>query len=299
MLDKSDAPYRERMNDGFDSALGGKTVRFGAISAIDVELELAKLPPYPAGDEARLAVWRAKKITSTTKETREYLARLFGATCHLCEQPIDMTLPVEHPGAPQIDHLTPKSAGGSYTWGNVALAHRTCNSSKNDLRAGVREPAIYRQKLADALFIHEGSAAIALLRARDLQEDLDESKRVLRLGDRPTGRARLGMTELEWEDCRAEVEQEIATAAPAAAAAWLRYAEARARLGYPKARSRKIDRPLHGERDELDAVTDRMQEKLAARRADGDEMVFRLRSTINLLERTQIMLDEDLELDAD
>ncbi|UBQ02764.1 HNH endonuclease [Curtobacterium sp. TXMA1] len=229
------------MNDRGDITLGGKTVRLSAVPAIDVELEIAKLPPYPAGDEARLAVWRAKKITSTAKETREYLARLFSATCHLCDQPIDMTLPVEHPGAPQIDHLTPKSAGGSYTWGNVALAHRTCNSSKNDLRAGAREPAIYRQKLADALFIHESSAAVALRRARDAQEALDESKRTLRLGDRPTGRARLRMTDLEWEDYRPEVEREIAEAGPAAAAAWARYAEARARWCYPKARSRKID----------------------------------------------------------
>ncbi|WP_263480168.1 hypothetical protein [Curtobacterium sp. TXMA1] len=42
-----------------------------------------------------------------------------------------------------------------------------------------------------------------------------------------------------------------------------------------------------------------MQEKLAARRADGDEKVFRLRGTINLLERTRIMLDEDLGFVAD
>lgn len=269
-----------------------------AVDAIDVELEIEKLPPYPVGDEARLAVWRAKKITTSAKETREYLARLFGATCHLCEQPIDMTLPADHPGAPQVDHLDAKSAGGSYTWGNVALAHRTCNSSKNDLRGGVRPPEVYRQKLADALFIHERSAAIAMRHARDAQEELDGSRGTLRLGDRPSGRARLRMTEHEWEEYRVEVEQEIATAERAAAAAWLRYTETRARLGYPRARSRKIDQAIHNERDELDAVTTRMQEKLAARRADGDEMIFRLRSTINLLERTQIMLDEDLGVPA-
>ncbi|WP_434769960.1 HNH endonuclease [Curtobacterium flaccumfaciens] len=278
--------------------------RFGtwpitAIPAIDVELENERLPPYPAGDDARLAVWRAKKITTAAKETREYLARLFGATCHLCEQPIDMSLPLEHPGAPQIDHLEPQSAGGSYAWGNVALSHRTCNSSKNDLRAGIREPAIYRQKLADALFIHERSAAITMLRAHDAQEALDDAKAALRLGDRPTGRARLGMTEFEWEEYRPGVERGIAAAAPAADAAWARYTETRARLDYPKARSRKIDHAIHDERDDLDAVTVRMKEKLAARRAEGDEMVFRLRSTINLLERTQIMLDEDLGIDVD
>ncbi|OII18172.1 hypothetical protein BIV03_04085 [Curtobacterium sp. MCBA15_016] len=278
--------------------------RFGvwpvvAVDAIDVELEIEKLPPYPADDEERLAVWRAKKITTTAKETREYLARLFGATCHLCEQPIDMTLQAAHPGAPQVDHLDVKSAGGSYTWGNVALAHRTCNSSKNDLRGGVRPPEVYRQKLADALFIHERSAAIAMLRARDAQEALDESKRILRLGDRPSGRARLNITEFEWDEYRVELEREMAAESSAAEAAWGRYAETRARLEYAKARSRKIDQTLHDERDELDGVMTRMQEKLAARVADGDIMTDRLRGTINLLERTQIMLDEDLGLDVD
>lgn len=277
--------------------------RFGvwaivAVDAIDVELEIEKLPPYPAGDEARLAVWRAKKITTTAKETREYLARLFGATCHLCEQAIDMSLPAAHPGAPQVDHLDVKSAGGSYTWGNVALAHRTCNSSKNDLRGGVRPPEVYQQKLADALFIHERSAAIAMLRAHDAQEALDGSRATLRLGDRPSGRARLNMTEFEWEEYRVELERQMAAESSAAEAAWGRYAETRARLGYPRVRSRKIDQVIHDERDELGAVRTRMQEKLAARRADGDEMVFRLRSTINVLERTQIMLDEDLGIPA-
>ena len=32
--------------------------------------------------------------------------------------------------APSIDHLIPVSDGGAHTWDNVALAHRTCNSTR-------------------------------------------------------------------------------------------------------------------------------------------------------------------------
>lgn len=33
---------------------------------------------------------------------------------------------------PSIDHIRPVSKGGTHTWGNVQLAHRRCNSNKND-----------------------------------------------------------------------------------------------------------------------------------------------------------------------
>ncbi len=32
---------------------------------------------------------------------------------------------------PSIDHVVPLSRGGTHTWGNVALAHRMCNSVKS------------------------------------------------------------------------------------------------------------------------------------------------------------------------
>jgi 5-methylcytosine-specific restriction endonuclease McrA len=282
------------MSDGFDLMMGGRMVHFSTVPAIDIQLKRDKLPPYPAGDEARLAVWRAKKITTTPKETREYLADLFGATCHLCEQPIDMNVPSKHPGAPQIDHLVPKSSDGSYTWGNVALAHRTCNSSKNDLRGGVRDPAIYRQKLADALFIHDGSAAIALERALHRQRSYDETASLLPFGDKSAGRKKLGMTEGEWVVYRADLEADLADERPELDALWADYATARARLGWPESTTRTVDPRMHDERPDIDAVLTRMQEKLAARHAEGDGMTMRLRGTINLLQRTQILLDEDL-----
>ena len=32
--------------------------------------------------------------------------------------------------AASIDHLIPISAGGGYTWANVAIAHKRCNSQR-------------------------------------------------------------------------------------------------------------------------------------------------------------------------
>lgn len=266
-----------------------------AVPAIDVELANEKLPPYPADDEARLEVWRAKRITTTAKETREYLAALFGARCHLCTQPIDMTLPRAHPGAPEIDHLVPTSAGGMNTWGNVALAHRTCNSSKNDLRGGVRDAAIYQQKLADALFIYERSAAIAMLRARELQQELDYGFSIIEIGGAPAGREHLGLTQSGWLRYKAGLEERLGNERVAVDAAWTEYAETRSRLGYPATGDHDVDEAIRDERPELDAVERRLQEKLAARLSDGGEMVHRLRGTIDLLERTQAMLDGDLD----
>lgn len=55
--------------------------------------------------------------------------------CSLCGEPIDMGLSGNHRDGPTIDHRIPRSRGGQvYDQGNVALAHKRCNSSKrNDL----------------------------------------------------------------------------------------------------------------------------------------------------------------------
>lgn len=37
---------------------------------------------------------------------------------------------------PSIDHIIPISKGGSHTWDNVQLAHRQCNSIKNNKKGG-------------------------------------------------------------------------------------------------------------------------------------------------------------------
>lgn len=74
-----------------------------------------------------------------------------GTPCTLCGHPIDYTLPLlnsdgsYNPGAPSIDHTTPRHHGGS-TWDadNLQPAHHYCNSRKQD-----RTPAAQRNHSRD------------------------------------------------------------------------------------------------------------------------------------------------------
>lgn len=66
--------------------------------------------------------------------------------CALCGQPVDKTLPYTDPGAPEVDEIVPVSRGGDpLAWGNVQLAHRSCNQTKGNKigwtpRVGTRRP---------------------------------------------------------------------------------------------------------------------------------------------------------------
>lgn len=53
-------------------------------------------------------------------------------TCILCGKPIDDTLPPRRPASRTIEHLTPIARGGRHDLDNIAFAHWSCNSSKND-----------------------------------------------------------------------------------------------------------------------------------------------------------------------
>lgn len=52
------------------------------------------------------------------------LAMRDGNTCYLCGQPADTDDPFE------IEHVKPRSAGGTDDLDNLALAHRSCNRTK-------------------------------------------------------------------------------------------------------------------------------------------------------------------------
>jgi len=47
-----------------------------------------------------------------------------GPSCYLCGQPDDLSDPLE------VEHVKPRSAGGSDALSNLALAHRSCNRAK-------------------------------------------------------------------------------------------------------------------------------------------------------------------------
>lgn len=61
-------------------------------------------------------------------------------TCKICGKPINMNdYTINNNGVfiagnnyPSIDHIKPLSKGGTHTWDNVQLAHRRCNSIKQD-----------------------------------------------------------------------------------------------------------------------------------------------------------------------
>lgn len=52
--------------------------------------------------------------------------------CWLCGKPCDITLDSNDNYYPSIDHVFPIAKGGKDTWDNVRLAHRICNTIKND-----------------------------------------------------------------------------------------------------------------------------------------------------------------------
>lgn len=64
---------------------------------------------------------RRQKLKSST---RNHL-------CHLCGDPIDLSLPYPHPGSWSADHLIPVSLGGSND-GELRSAHLFCNQSRGN-----------------------------------------------------------------------------------------------------------------------------------------------------------------------
>lgn len=72
--------------------------------------------------------------TSRTGTTRYLNARrkLRGQRndCHICLQPIDYSLPANHPESFEADHLVPFSRGGTDSFHNLRASHRSCNRSK-------------------------------------------------------------------------------------------------------------------------------------------------------------------------
>lgn len=74
------------------------------------------------------------------------LFEMFGGTCHLCDMPIWFDAPhdvhrkkgqtflvMRHGCGPTIDHLVPRSKGGSNALSNLRLAHKWCNSTRGTM----------------------------------------------------------------------------------------------------------------------------------------------------------------------
>lgn len=55
-----------------------------------------------------------------------------GWVCHLCDDPVDCVADFNDDFAPSLDHLKPRSKGGSDDPKNLKTAHRLCNSRRRD-----------------------------------------------------------------------------------------------------------------------------------------------------------------------
>ena len=53
-----------------------------------------------------------------------------GLTCHLCLKPVVLGLRARHPRGPSLDHVIPRSRGGTNDRENLRIAHHGCNSRR-------------------------------------------------------------------------------------------------------------------------------------------------------------------------
>lgn len=76
-------------------------------------------------DIPKASMWRHKLC--------QYLSNRDGGRCHLCGKKVDLKLPSGPRGddlGPSIDHLVPRSKGGSDELSNLSLTHWACNRNK-------------------------------------------------------------------------------------------------------------------------------------------------------------------------
>lgn len=71
-------------------------------------------------------------LTRWAPITPEELAARDGFLCRLCDDVVDLTLPYPDWLSPSVDHIIPRSAGGSDEPENLQLAHWICNVRRKD-----------------------------------------------------------------------------------------------------------------------------------------------------------------------
>lgn len=86
----------------------------------------AELRAMHARRRALLASARVDKVDPHAVHERD------GWRCHLCSKLTDRRVSVPHPKAPTLDHLIPLAAGGDHSYVNVATAHFSCNTRRQD-----------------------------------------------------------------------------------------------------------------------------------------------------------------------
>lgn len=78
--------------------------------------------------DANGAAWRTARSRVRSR------VKTLGARCHLCDEPIDLTLPPLDPMSFEPDHIVPVSKGGHATaQRNLAPSHRAGNRRRGDM----------------------------------------------------------------------------------------------------------------------------------------------------------------------
>lgn len=88
--------------------------------------------PTPRCKPCGLAIRRGIHITGPR---RLAIYERDGWTCGFCLLPVDATLKGDDPFGPTLDHILPRSLGGSDDESNLRLCHRYCNTVRSNRAA--------------------------------------------------------------------------------------------------------------------------------------------------------------------
>ena len=70
--------------------------------------------------------------SSTTRDRHRSVIKRLKPPCGICHEPIDYSLHYLDPMAFEVDHIQPRSKGGSEELVNKQASHRKCNRDKSD-----------------------------------------------------------------------------------------------------------------------------------------------------------------------
>jgi 5-methylcytosine-specific restriction endonuclease McrA len=86
---------------------------------------------------SRTSEWRSRPLPKDWGRTRRRILRRDGGICYICG----------HPGANQVDHIIPVSAGGGEEDSNLAAIHEhPCHAAKTAREANARNPRAVSRK---------------------------------------------------------------------------------------------------------------------------------------------------------
>lgn len=85
--------------------------------------------------------WRDERKNEVPHATRLYVLERDGWRCQICRRSIPTTVTVPHPKAGTVDHVVPRSQGGSHDRANLRAAHFQCNWKRSN-RGGNEQLAL-------------------------------------------------------------------------------------------------------------------------------------------------------------